>query len=417
MKLFEQERLAFFRTHFNLKWNPFPEIGVPETAVNDMAQVRKDAVQQIGQWIHYAQRYLQKSILFVKGQYGSGKSFLLRKMVSEVSVAFAGKGELKPKRIYLDKPSVEAQAFTKAIMETLGLDNIRKMTWAVIKNELAADLAKPPNELRQHALTESKVPLDKLFDLNENEDYRKFLHEFDGFKQNRRQLRNYFVNLLSRGLTILECPSVLVDFLLAYETSQAWQTLLNIKLPRRDRARFLRQLIQDMITLLKSDGTIYLFVIIDEFQQITEKGFNSTKEQAEYAYTMMEILNPIETGLGLIISITEQDFQKIRTITPFVNQLSMQIELPPLQEGEIVELTRFYLAQARVAAENTQRTDIFPFKPEVMATTTQKLRPIGLSTTPRNVVQFFHHLLQYCFKKRIATIDKNVVNDFMHYSG
>ncbi len=432
----DKKRIEFFRKYFNLNLNPFPEIGVPDSEVSAMAPIRDNDVKKVGDWLRTALRGRKLRVLFVKGQYGSGKSFLLRRIVSEVSEAFSGMGEQKPKIVYVYRPSFEAQALNRAILEEIGIDNIRKMTWMIIRQQLAIDLEPPRAPALDRLMKElirssrkgvpsttlldiAEIPaLKNIFNLEENDDYRKFLVQFDKLKRNRKELRSYFTDLLSRGLRNMTSESssgAFIDLLLSYEDTQAWQTLLNIKLPRRDRANFVRRFLQDLITLLKSDGYVYLFVVIDEFEQITETMLLSTKEQAEYAYTIMEIINQIDTGLGLIISMTAEGFDELKNIAPFADRILSQIELASLNQDEITMLVSYYLDQARTDQDDKQRIGIFPFSSEVIADVSDKLGPIGLGNTPRNVVQFFHNLLEECFYRGVSEINEQVVEDFIQH--
>lgn len=434
------ERKGYLTKVFNLRLNPFPEVGVPESEVDDVADIRPDIIKQVRDWLVDALGEQRRKILILKGQYGSGKSFLLRKIVSDVSDAFSGRGELRPKIIYVYRPSVEAQALNRSILEEIGLDNVRKMVWNIVRRELAHDLLQKPrpytlDNLINGLFGSSKsrtsagpglfsisedipAPLARLFDLDRSDDHRKFLQEFDKLRRNRTELHSYFTDLLSRGLSNLSSVSsanAFVDLLLAYEDSEAWHSLLNMKLPRRDRAGFVRQFLQDLITLLKSDSYIYLFVAIDEFEQITDNRLLSAKEQADYAYTMMEIINQIHKGLGLIISITEEGYQKIADITPLKDRLFSQIELRPLNADEVGKLIGFYLDQAR-EKQDPPLIGTYPLSKEDIKYITEKIRPIGLGATPRNVVQFFHNFIEHCYNNQVTNFDRRSIDAYVeHY--
>lgn len=432
-------RLNYFQHVFNLKWNPFPEVGVPESEVDEIANIRPDVLVLVGQWLADALRHKRRKILMVKGQYGSGKSLLLRKLVSYVTEIYSSVGKSRPKIIYVYRPSVEAQALNRAILEGLGLDNIRKMVWNVVSQELVKDLEAHPRPLALANLfstllhgAKNKAPVPQLFDeqvlsttlsklfaRDQIDDHRRFLQEFDRLKRNRLELKGYFTDLLSRGLADVSSVSsafAFVELLLAYDDSEAWQSLLNVRVPRRDRAGFVRQFLQDLITLLRSDNYSYLFVAIDEFEQITDNRLLSAKEQADYAYTVMEIINQIDDGLGLIISITEEGFQKLAEVAPLKDRLLSQIELGPLSTEEAAKLISFYLDQAR-AAELPERQELFPLQPALVDHIVERIRPIGLGATPRNLVQFFHNFLEYCYRERVNLIEQAVVDQYLrHYS-
>jgi len=433
-------RLTFFRTHFNLQWNPFPEVGVPDSEVSELASIRQHILRDIGTRMRTALQNQNLSVIVIKGDYGSGKSALLRKIVSDVNHAFAGKSEGRPKIIYVYRPSVEAHALNRTILEEIGLDDVRKMVWNLVKQEMSKDLAAQsfPDRLvtllndlmsskgrsipiHQDSLFEWSgksipEPLERLFDLNRNTDYRSFLTEVDRLKKNRKQFQNYFRLLLSDGLSNISSPtlSAFVALLLAYDEIEAWQSLLYTGAPTRDRAGFVRMFLQDLVRLLESDGYSYLFVVIDEFEQVTEPALLSPKDRADYTYTMMEIINRIDRGLGFIISITNVGFQKLaKDIQPLADRF-VPVGLDPLRISDVRELVIFYLALARLNEENSD--DLFPFSEAILDLALTVIQNVGQGGTPRNVTQFFHSFLEYCVFEGISSITTETAQAFAaHY--
>lgn len=437
----DPRRLDFFRESFNLKWNPFPEIGVPESEVDNMAPIRRRVAQEVGKWLRDAYIERARKVLVIKGEYGTGKSFLLRKIVSDVNRWSTGRGENRPKVIYVYRPSVEAHALNRAILEEIGIDDVRKMVWNVIRHELIQDVNAPVRPDRLIGLIENLLlpvraskpqsqstlftstiatdipePLSALFDPSQNTDHRTFLEEVDKLRINRKQFHDYFRYLLVRGLSSLTDPvnAAFIDLLLAYDEIDAWQSLVNTRAPTRDRADFVRQFLQNLIRLLESDGYTYLFVAIDEFEQITEPSLMSPKDRADYSYTMMEIINRIDHGLGLIISITAAGFDKLEKINLALSDRLNVIQLDPLRIDDVEQLVKFYLNndQARVDGKNPDRTGLFPFSREVLEAAQPILQDTRFGSTPRTILKYFRRLLEFCADQEIDTIDSNVARKF-----
>ena len=434
-------RSRFFSEVFNLKWNPFPEIGVPESEVSQVAPIRYQVTQDIGKWIREAYTEKSRRVLVIRGEYGSGKSSLLRKIVSVVNQWSTGRGENRPKAIYVYRPSVEAHALNRAILEEIGIDDVRKMVWNVIRREMIFDLteevrseqlgtlikellspSRPNRSVGQTSLfgqpiiTDIPQPLSQLFDPSQNMDYRVFLAEVDRLRIKRRDFHSYFTYLIARGL---ESPSSIangafVDLLLAYDEIEAWQALVNTKAPTRDRTDFVRLFLQNLIRLLKFDGYTYLFVAIDEFEQVTEPTLMSPKDRADYSYTMMEIINRIDQGLGLIISITGPGFDKLEQVNAaLVDRLDV-VPLEPLRTTDVERLVRFYLdeLQARANEDDPGRTGLFTFSPGRLEASQPMFLSMKYGSTPRVILKYFRKLLDYCADREITTIDRDVATKF-----
>lgn len=435
------ERGKFINEHFHLPWNPFPEPGVPSPEVMSTAPIRATEAKKIGQFISDAYRKpFSTKILVIKGQYGSGKSLMLKRIVSLVNDLFSGKGEQSAIAVYVGRPSFEAQELNRAILENLGMDNIRKMVWIVIKKQFAEDIANPADELKRlwsELLNPTKktfsspqstffgdttIPqqlFSPVFNADSIDDYRTFLSKYDKQGWNRTRLRKYFAGLLTRGMKPVSTAGVLeayVDLLLAFDDKEAWDSLVGMQTKKSGaKVGFALRFLEDLLDILSVNGYAYLFLVIDEFEQITEERLLTARERADYGYTMMEVINKVNKGLGIIIGITPEGFDRLSEIAPLSDRLVSSIELRPLKTNEIKILIEYYLDEARNESKEYRRykSKLFPFSDEVADLVAKEITSIALGATPRNVLQFAYHLLEYCVDHNHSTLTPQVIKEFM----
>ncbi len=428
-----KERSKFFGEHFNLRWNPFPDVGVPNAAVTAMAPIRERELRKIAEFVRKAfEPPYKRQVLVIRGTYGSGKSFILRGIAEAVNSSQTGKAEEAVMAVYVSRPSFEAHALNKAILQSIGLDNIRKMIWGVIRKELAHDLKfeapvlktlwgqlinptrKSISTSQMNLFNSENLPpsLKSTFDPNRFDDYRDFLAEFDKQGWSRATLQAYFSELLSRGLrsqSPASVPEAYIKLLLASDERATWDALLELDLKRKgDKTDFVLRFLHDLLSLLKAAGYIYLLVVIDEFEQATMKQLLTQRQQADYAYTIMEIITNIDVGLGIIFGITNEGYEALSKVVPLADRLgSTMIDLSPLRHDELRKLAEYYLALGRPEKKRSKRgqaEQLYPFSDELLQKIVNGLQPLGLGLTPRNALQFLHFLLEYHFENNMAKL-------------
>ena len=309
------------------------------------------------------------------------------------------------------------------------MDTIRKIIWQVIRTELAIDRDKAPANLKRlwTQLIDSKgkkgvsplqltfidqhnlpASIQDVFDPDKFDDYRRFLEIYDQQGWNRVLLQQYLSGLLSRGLKTISpatVPDAFIKLLLASNDKSAWDELLQLDLSRKsDKTDFVLRFLRDLLSLLKADGYIYLFVAVDEFEQATMKQVLTSRQQSDYAYTLLEIITNIESNFGLIVAITPEGYNSLQRVIPLADRLTNTIvELEPLTHVEIISLMEFYLDAARSSKQKGDH--LFPFSQDVIKKTESELRTIGLGLQPRNVLQFLHFALEHHFDNSIVKID------------
>lgn len=430
------KRARFFEEKFRLRWNPFPEIGVPTSDVEGMAPIRQRELKRIGELIREAVvPPYRRRVIVVRGAYGSGKSFVLRKIAAAINQSQKGKAEGTVMAVNVPRPSIEAHALNKAILESIGLDTIRKMVWRVIRKELAADRTSPTSSLRdvwkqlygpsrrgvspaQKSLFDGQTlppSLSQTFDPERFDDYRRFLEVYDQQGWNRSILQQYFSELFARGLEWISSASVpeaYIKLLLATDNKSAWDALLELDIKRKgDKTDFVLRFLRDLLSLLRAEGYVYLFVVVDEFEQATMKQLLTPRQQADYAYTIMEIITNIETGLGLVIGITPEGYENLSRVVPLADRLAGTIiDLNPLKPQELGELMKFYLEAARPSPKS-RVPPLFPFSDELAEVIVKGLQPIGLGATPRNALQFLHFVLEHYFENKIDLISEKTITE------
>ena len=90
----DRKKQRFFEKIFALKWNPFPEVGVPTSDITGYARIHDKKIKKIMAAIRAAVKppYRRQAII-IQGAYGSGKSFILKKIVSSINISQSAKAD------------------------------------------------------------------------------------------------------------------------------------------------------------------------------------------------------------------------------------------------------------------------------------------------------------------------------------
>jgi len=410
----------WLRQHFKLPYNPFPPSGISPDAPEGPPlkdEQGQEIGPQVGRFIMSAYRDRASTQgLVIIGAYGTGKSHLLRLIHNQIN-EWLGSGDEKALSIYVQRPRVEAQDVNREILRSLGEDTIRKMLWYCMQREIAKD-----SENQSEALAKLRVELEgpifapkeressnrvaRIFAIDNLQDYRKFLGAYDAHGWPRERLRDYFTELFTRSLETqspLEVIEAYVALLLAPdEKSRAtWESLLALGKRRKVPLMAAPEFLQDLLSLTRINGYVYTFLLVDEFEEVPSGYLLTRRQKANYMYTLMEMLNKVQVGLGLVLAITPEAWEALTSqAPPLQDRLPTVIHLGTLNADSIGRLMRFYLGRARQDADLEADDPLFPFSERLIDEIANKMP----ARTPRSVLQFTYQVISHCVVHDITTI-------------
>lgn len=417
---------AWLQEHFVLAHNPFPPSGISPDAPDGPPlrdEQGREIAPRLGRFIRsaFGDRSSTQGLVII-GAYGTGKSHLLRLMHHQINERL-GSGDTKALSIYVDRPRLEAQDLNREILKRLGEDTVRKMLWYCVRSQIAADINAQSQHLKslqrdlQGAIfanggerAEDGI-LDSAFRIENLADYRLFLAACDAQGWTRQQLHDYFVGLYQRSLdpqSPLEVVEAFVALLLAQDhaTRQTWESLLALGKKRKVPLMGAPEFLEDLLQMTRINGYAYTFLLIDEFEEVPGGYLLTRRQKADYMYTLMEVLNRIQAGLGLVLAITPEAWNRLTSeAPPLSDRLPTVIRLGALGAESIGRLYTFYLQRARRGAGLEAPDPAFPFTQALLSRIAKGLP----DPTPRNALQFAYHLISHCADLRVQSISSGVI--------
>lgn len=409
-------------SYLNLRFNPFPRSGTTNINGSDLYNQKlipvNDKIKgQIIDFISHGlnDNYLNKEDKFISGtitgNYGSGKTQLLmfvKYVLGEVSSTHSG---LKnPYVIYIDNPGVKLLQFIGSIISKIGEENFKKFIWSKIIDNISSE----PVHRKKLLKFESKGT--QLFNTNpdpyatENTiSYKKFLtayvHQLSTTKL-RKDFEETFKNVLIEILENETNDSILAQYfydLIAedYGVNKTWEALSSGTIKQLDNKE--ADIIKYIVRLIKEQGYTDFFILVDEFEDITEGRL--TKVQVDnYVYNLRTLLDEHREWC-LLFAMTGQALKKLRSVSPpLADRITTRlIILQDLNADEAEKIITNYLSIAR----NVAQQDITPFEVSGI----KKLNQL-VEGNARKFLKNCYYMVEKAVEQNEAIIDERFIDTY-----
>jgi len=360
-----------------LKFNPFPRSGTANINGSDiynqkLIPVDDDIKEQIVDFIAHglSDNYVNTTDKFISatvtGNYGSGKTQLLmfiKYILGEVAALH--KGQKNPYVIYIDSPGVKLLEFIGSIISKIGEEDFKKFIWTKIIDQI-----KNSNEFRSKLLRFEHQSGALFNDINPDPysdenmiSYKKFLDSFVRHLTSTKKRKDFEDSLKEILLKVLEIEAnstVLAQYFYDlisedFGVNKTWEALSSGNIKQLDRKE--SEIIKYIVRLIKEQGYTDFFILVDEFEDITEGRL--TKAQVDnYVYNLRTLLDEHREWC-LLFAMTGQALKKLRSVSPpLADRISARlIILQNLDTDQAAKIVMNYLNTARDEESN----EIFPF--------------------------------------------------------
>lgn len=400
-----------------LKYNPFPasavasgaesyEIGEGEGPVFYLPvfpPIRQQHMVTIRDFVRSALALQQFAGLQVIGDYGFGKSHLLRFVEQQINEF---KGNIRGGRIrafYIKNPSTKPQGLLFSVTKSIGEQELRNMTWSTILSTFhkvyTTDKKSFEDSLRSiHPSTliqPNWEQLDALFEEDALANYKLFLDRAQSLGISREDLRIISKQYLRGKIDNLEITEHLLAIAFGSEMSsfQSWVALTSaegrrgLKAPQTDHFRAI-------LRILQLSGISFVFLLVDEFEDIA--GIRLTpRQRAEYEASLRMFIDSYHLDFAMVLAATAQAIEVIKeTYNPFLDRFTHRIDLIPLTEDETETVLLRYLNSALAESAKPFEMNQHPFK-LVVGQIVKHARGNARAT-----LNICHKLIEYCREQK-----------------
>ena len=357
-----------------LKFNPFPKSGTTNINSSDLynqklVPVNDKVKTQIIDFIAHAlnpnhidpkDRFISATIT---GNYGSGKTQLLmyvKYILGEIGISHSA--QRNPYCIYIDNPGVKLLEFIGSIIKRIGEEDFKKYIWTKIIASIR-DSVDFRNKLGKFQY--SGIPLfgeanSDPYSPENSISYKKFLDAFIrqlATQKQRKQFEETFKDVLNNVLAAEVQDSVLAQYFYDlisddYGVNKTWEALSSGNIKQLDKKE--SGIIKYIVRLIKEQGYTDFFILVDEFEDITEGRL--TKVQVDnYVYNLRTLLDEHREWC-LLFAMTGQALKKLRAVSPpLADRITTRlINLQDLNNNETKKIIANYLSIAKIEETNDQ---------------------------------------------------------------
>lgn len=305
----------------------------------------------------------------IVGDYGSGKTHLLMYVRAILNQIRDSHKYLKPYTIYVDNPGGSILEFIGNIISKIGEENMRKFVWNHIMAVIMAD-EEVKGKIKYMAPTQGMlfqgegVSPDPFNEAN-TISYKKFLDAIlrNISSANKKKFDIYFSDLVKSILEKDTQDSTVAyyfyDFISSdFGINKTWEALTSGSLRQMSGKEF--AVIKYIVKLLKREGYTHVFILIDEFEDLTAGRL--TKAQLDnYVHNLRTLLDQHREWC-LLFAMNPLALDRLKKVSPpLADRIGVRlIELDNLNTDEAGNLIKSYFTLA------DYKEDI-PVTPEALA--------------------------------------------------
>lgn len=404
---------------WGIEFNPIPRSGTSNINGSDrvngsLAPLNPKVENEVWRFIRdsLTPNAVDKSDQFISativGDYGSGKTHLLMYVRAKLNQIRDGHKFLKPYTIYVDNPGGSILEFIGTIISKIGEENMRKYVWNHIMEVIMADeevkgkikYMAPTQGMLFQGEGESPDPFNEANTIS----YKKFLDAIlrNISSANKKRFDTYFSELVK---TILEKDTqdstvayYFYDFISSdFGINKTWEALTSGSLKQMSGKEF--AVIKYIVKLLKREGFTHVFILIDEFEDLTAGRL--TKAQLDnYIHNLRTLLDQHREWC-LLFAMNPLAMDRLKKVSPpLADRISVRlIELDNLNTEEVGNLIKNYFNLADF------KSDI-PVTPEALAYINKIC-----DGNARRVLKVTFTLFETAAEKGVKVLDKQFVEN------
>jgi len=307
--------------------------------------------------------------LTIEGEYGSGKTYLLKWIETE---AFLHR---RIKSFFFDNPGVQFYDLANSLLRQIGRYELSKTLWEFIKPEIG--------------------PLQTSLFTSKDE----FIAWLEAIKRNKKQTeaKNAAGKAIrASGITEDEEIAFRLAKIMVETIDKPFFEYRDFIAGRKDalvaekeEARYFSAIIKTLGLTSSAEGIAFL---LDEFEEISLQKRLSRKQAYDYLATLKRLINVAhKQHFWLVVAMTPQAAEISRQIEPslwdrFTGQGEYQFQIPELTSAQATKLLFHRLEEAQIKKD--EKSIIWPFIHNIV----EYMKPVNYSS-PRRLVKIAFYAL------------------------
>lgn len=385
-RIYEQIKKRPPSSSLGLIHNPFPPTGIAGTGEEAAPfYPRQDYITKLSGFVRSSLQGGDFCGLVVIGEYGSGKTSLLRHFAREVASAQA-RG-IPVGAVYAANPGTSFADVLQSITRSIGQSVLVKYAWAHVIKWLKAS----PTDGHFSDVGLPVPSTDQMATLSDAHEFWALFHEQLGMS--RVDIANAVTRAMQQTLPDPGFAGGLSAIMLGDRSlaSQTWSQLTRPLPPYSTKKPVPAERMASLMTVFKSNGVEHLFLLIDEVEDVVF--YRMTKRlRDDFTATLRAIIGEYGGNLSIALASNLTGWQLlVRGDASLDERFKFRIELTELNPEEVHKLIWRYIEHAKdPASEAAVRVFQIPVTDLICKFRRRMPRPI--LTTYHSMVEHFWEL-------------------------
>jgi len=345
--IYEQIKKRPPSSSLGLIHNPFPPTGIAGTGEEAVPfYPRQGYITVLNEFVRSSLQGSDFCGLVVMGEYGSGKTSLLRHFAKEVASAQA-RG-IPVGAVYVANPGTSFADVLQSMTRSIGQTVLAKYAWAHVINWLKVS----PTDDDFSAVGLPVPPKDQLATLSDAHEFWALFHE--QLDISREDIAGAVASVMQQTLPDLGFAEGLSAIMLGDRSSasRTWSQLTKTLPPYSTKKPVPAERMASLMTVFRSNGVEHLFLLIDEVEDVVF--YRMTKRlRDDFTATLRAIIGEHGGNLSIALASNLPGWHLlVRGDASLEDRFKFRIELTELTSEEIHRLIGYYIEQAKAPASD-----------------------------------------------------------------
>ena len=384
--IYEQIKKRPPSSSLGLIHNPFPPTGI--AGIGEEATPffpRRGYITVLNDFVRSSLQGSDFCGLVVIGEYGSGKTSLLRHFAREVASAQA-RG-IPVGAVYAANPGTSFADVLQSMTRSIGQTVLVKYAWAHVIKWLKAS---PPDD-HFSAIGLPVPPKDQLATLSDAHEFWALFHE--QLDISRVDIAGAVASVMQQTLPDPGFAEGLSAIMLGdrRSASQSWSQLTKTLPPYSAKKPVPAERMASLMTVFRSNGVEHLFLLIDEVEDVVF--YRMTKRlRDDFTATLRAIIGEHGGNLSIALASNLPGWHLlVRGDASLDDRFKFRIELTELDPDEIHKLIWHYIANAKDTASDVADR-VFPRPVTDLISKFRRRIPRSILTACHSLVENFWNL-------------------------
>jgi hypothetical protein len=398
---------------FNCKSSPFPFTGVSSGYLG-FPPTDEKATEELLSFI--VSTYDRKSYggLVILGDYGFGKTYILRHLERRINEALYFRGTERACAVYIDNPEPPAiEDFITKFLDRFGMHKFLTLLWHLVIKEFQEEFIEKGQVFLKGFFRQVHPTLFEKGGVDIKEDiFTNPLKFVDWLYESKADLAAIGDFAESRIFgPIFQHPDITkrlssLDKYSSGESYRKWMETLNYKTFKTtirkeiDPSNFFRS----VLTVFRYNGFRHVYLLVDEFEDVYSR--MAKKGRLAYCGALRNLIENNLEYFSLVVAVTAQAWDKIAAdMNAFAERFVRRVELMGLNLEQLRTMIVYYLDSVREKNSAHYGTE-YPFEAQAIA----KIQEIG-HANHRVVLEICYVLFEYAADKKITSITAEMVKN------